>query len=224
MESDLQDRETTWESIIENKKMLAGSTTKYYIKKVMKFIPDMYSTIRHTNHMRPMLRYCIKKFGDKPIVGCEVGVGDGKHAFNMLYHLNTTRVYMVDSWVEYDGYSSPNAELIFNECKYRVKRFKERAVFIRKMSHEAVDDIYDKLDFVYIDGNHNYSFVKRDIELYYSLLKTGGVLGGHDFSSCTPNVARAVIEFADKEGLRINGIGHSDWWVIKKDNGGKENE
>ena len=48
------------------------------------------------------------------------------------------------------------------------------------MSEDAVDDIPEKLDFVYIDGNHAYEYVKKDIGLYYPKLKKGGVIGGHD--------------------------------------------
>jgi len=203
----VNDNEPTWAEQVKDKKFYAGSSMNLYVKNIKKAIPDIISThVFHTNHIRPMLRYVIKKFGEEEIVGCEVGVADGKHSFNMLYHLNTLRVYMVDPWINY--------ETAYNECKERVKQFGDRAVIIRKMSHEAINDIKDELNFVYLDANHKYDFVKRDIELYYPLVKSGGVFGGHDFSPCTPNVARAVLELVDREGLKIHGQS-SDWWVIK---------
>jgi hypothetical protein len=50
-------------------------------------------------------------------------------------------------------------------------------------------------DFVYIDANHFYTAVKRDIELWLPLIKKGGVIGGHDYGKPKfPGVDRAVIE------------------------------
>jgi hypothetical protein len=57
--------------------------------------------------------------------------------------------------------------------------------------------------------------VKCDIELYYPLVKDGGVFGGHDFTPSLLGVPRAVLEFVDNEGLELCGRG-VDWWVIKK--------
>ena len=71
---------------------------------------------------------------------------------------------------------------------------------------------------MYLDGNHEYEFVKRDIELYYPKVKQGGVLGGDNFDPIFPSVARAVLEFTEKHNLKIYG-GRSklsyEWWVIK---------
>ena len=83
----------------------------------------------------------------------------------------------------------------------------------------AIDDIPRYNDFVYIDGNHSYDFVKKDIELYYPRVREGGVFGGHDFHAMADKdygVARAVLEFVDKEGLQLFGKRSMDWWVIKK--------
>lgn len=35
-------------------------------------------------------------------------------------------------------------------------------------------------DFVFIDANHTYEYVKADIENYKAIMKPGGVLAGHD--------------------------------------------
>ena len=49
------------------------------------------------------------------------------------------------------------------------------------------DDAVEKLgglkyDFVYIDGLHTYDGVKTDIINYLTLVKEGGVIGGHDYT------------------------------------------
>lgn len=49
-----------------------------------------------------------------------------------------------------------------------------------------------KVDMVFIDGDHEYAEVKRDIELYRPLIEDGGLLCGHDYP--WPGVWKAVGE------------------------------
>ena len=72
-------------------------------------------------------------------------------------------------------------------------------MFIRAYSEEAVVGIPGGLDFVYIDGNHSYDFVKRDVELYGPKLKLGGILGFDDTGFVS--VSRVVIETIDGGGF-----------------------
>lgn len=39
----------------------------------------------------------------------------------------------------------------------------------------------DSLDWVYIDGNHEYEHVIADLEVFYRKLKSGGILAGDDY-------------------------------------------
>jgi predicted O-methyltransferase YrrM len=49
-------------------------------------------------------------------------------------------------------------------------------------SDDALDQLKgQEFDFVYIDGIHTYTQVKKDIENYLPLIKKGGVIGGHDY-------------------------------------------
>lgn len=50
----------------------------------------------------------------------------------------------------------------------------------------------NSLDFVFIDANHNYEFVKKDIEAWYPKVKKEGYIGGHDYRT---GVKLAVDEF-----------------------------
>ena len=76
----------------------------------------------------------------------------------------------------------------------------------------------ESLDFVYIDADHSYEAVMKDIMAWASKVRHGGVLGGHDYSepSCG-GVKRAVDEiFGDKVNFdtRVEGF-QTDWWVFK---------
>ena len=88
-------------------------------------------------------------------------------------------------------------------------------VFVRGYSNEVHDLIPDDLDFVYIDGNHDYEYVKKDIEVYYQKIRFGGVIGGHDFCAEHLGVSQAVWEFVNKHNLNLFANSKKDWWVVK---------
>jgi predicted O-methyltransferase YrrM len=52
-----------------------------------------------------------------------------------------------------------------------------------------------KYDFIYIDADHHYKPVLRDIRLSLTILKSPGVLAGHDMNPNDPGVLQAVNEF-----------------------------
>lgn len=67
------------------------------------------------------------------------------------------------------------------------------------------------IKFIYIDANHNYDFIKADIENWYPKLKEDGIIGGHDYADYAIGVKRAVDEyFGDKTVKPIEGT----TWVI----------
>ncbi|MDO8609637.1 MAG: class I SAM-dependent methyltransferase [bacterium] len=178
---------------------------------------------------RPMILFIseINKQGHD-LVGVEIGVYKGDNAFFILNKLPIKKLFLLDPYLKHRefennvGWTKVNQSDFnkhFLQAKKKLKQFEDKITFIRKKSENAVNQVPNNLDFVYIDGNHEYEFVKRDIELYYPKLKHGGILGGDNFESVFPSVARAVLEFTDKYNLKIYG-NRSDasyeWWVIKK--------
>jgi hypothetical protein len=176
--------------------------------------PSLYR--EYLNPTRPMTSYVQKVFGRKPLIGVEIGVGFGLNAKNILRTLNMKMLYLIDPYIPYDDGDTPNTKVYLNGLEI-VK--KELAVFpnitfIHKTSEDAVNDVPSEIDFCYIDGNHNYEYVKKDIENYYPKIKSGGVIGGHDFSVGFIGVCKAVIDFATKYQLKLYGK-RDDWWTIK---------
>jgi len=177
--------------------------------------PQVYAQTR-VDRVRSMTAYLKNNFVG-PLVGVEIGVLKGVNAKIMLQNLPMKMLYLVDPYCTYVDHD----EIIqnFADClplaKRNLSKFEDKTTFIIKKSDEAVDLIPDNLDFVYIDGNHAYDFVKRDIELYWPKIRRGGVLGGHDFHIGWKGVAKAVVEFALKDGLEFYGGAPSDWWIIK---------
>jgi len=61
-------------------------------------------------------------------------------------------------------------------------------------STEALPLIKDrKFDFVFIDGDHSYEWVKTDIENIYPLVSDGGIISFHDWGF--PEVQKAILEY-----------------------------
>ena len=66
---------------------------------------------------------------------------------------------------------------------------------VRATSREAVKLYEDEsLDFVMIDGSHEYEEVKHDINEWIKKVKSGGMIAGDDCSHYWPGVQQAVAE------------------------------
>ena len=171
--------------------------------------------------MRPSLRTLI---GKHDLVGCEIGVSWGENAKEILDGLDIAKLYLVDPFDWYPGSTeseTTKGSSVRSEAEHRIFRFGVCTQLISKTSEDAISEIPDNLDFVYIDGNHSYPYVKKDIELYWPKIRNGGILGGHDYNAVYPGVSRAVNEFVEKEGLELHG-GNIDWWVVKNDRNNKK--
>ena len=70
----------------------------------------------------------------------------------------------------------------------------------------------ESVDFIYIDGNHQYLSVMEDLTIWNKKIKIGGVIAGHDFS-WSP-VSRAIYEFFDRAPVSVFEDG--SWFYIKK--------
>lgn len=174
--------------------------------------------------VRGMNGYILTNFKKKKdLIGIEIGTQEGYNAKTMLSTLPIKTLYCIDPYEDYVEETTVfKRENIVDKSFYSNARdflsgFKNRVVFVRDYSDNAVSNFEDdSLDFVYIDGNHSYDFVVKDIELYLPKVKHGGILGGHDFGSRHGDVVRAVFEFITKSGYDLHTGRDCDWWVVKE--------
>lgn len=157
--------------------------------------------------------------GRENLVGAEIGVEGGRNALIMFEELDIKHLYLIDIFDTYLGMdgsgvlcSSEVGQACYKGTVYNLRDYIDRITLIVDFSEFAVDKIKEELDFVYIDGNHRYEYVKKDIELYYPKIKIGGVIGGHDFKYTERGVVRAVAEFF-RTDFQHKGW---DWWAEKK--------
>ena len=121
--------------------------------------------------------------------GVEVGTFKGEFSKEIMKLWGGT-LYMVDVWLplnneEYnDSTNNGNFQkgAIFGAAIDNISGYENRAIMIRANSEKASEIFEDEsLDFVYIDANHAYDYVVQDIQLWYSKVKPGGFLCGHDY-------------------------------------------
>jgi len=164
---------------------------------------------------RPMIKQLI---GKKNLVGAEIGVEYGYNAIGILTQLDIKKLYLIDPYWEFPRASGngvrPTEEMqqIKSEALINLKKYEDKIEWVFDYSWNVADQIEDEsLDFVYIDGDHRYEAVYKDIELYFSKVKIGGLIGGHDYIPREKGVIRAVNKFFPK-------INHKnwDWWTVKK--------
>jgi hypothetical protein len=77
----------------------------------------------------------------------------------------------------------------------------------------------DSLDWVYIDGNHLYDYVKKDIALSFRKTKKGGFVTGDDYMDggwWDGGVKKAVDEFAKTPAAELVEIRHNQFIFRRK--------
>ena len=156
----------------------------------------------------------------KDLIGVEIGVYEGEHALSLLKYLDIKKLYLIDPYITPEEYNEVLKKRMRKAKKkaYNLLNRYNKSIFIYKYSNNSLKEIKEKLDFVYIDGNHEYRAVKEDIKNYWKLVKEGGVLGGHDVHNATrphnKGVVKAVFEFALSRRLDVS-IQGDDWWLNK---------
>jgi hypothetical protein len=165
----------------------------------------------------------LRRVGDNA-VGAEIGVHTGALS---SYLLATPRLilYMIDPWStkvseeykETDDFHTQlsAADQIRNywQAKEVVRFAGDRARILRKRSPEVASEFDDGFfDFVFIDGDHSYSGVVKDIEAWWPKVKKGGFLSGHDYDhpKYQFGVKKAVDERFQAE------IGGNYTWFVRK--------
>lgn len=125
-------------------------------------------------------------------VGAEIGVYRGEYSKWLLRGIPGLKLYGIDAWQVYGNYTDFTAADILDAyaiAQANVAPY--NCELIRAWSDEAVQRFPDaSLDFVFIDGNHAYEHVVRDIALWSVKVRPGGIIYGHDFDDYTKHPRR----------------------------------
>jgi len=136
----------------------------------------------------------VGRFNDATFV--EIGCWEGKSTTFMADKIKNSgrniKFYAVDIWENYDQ-KEMKWKANFESFLKNIEPLKDYINVIKSDSVEAAKRFEDNsVDFIFIDGNHQYEYVKADIQAWLPKLKTGGVIAGHDHD--WEDVKRAVKE------------------------------
>jgi hypothetical protein len=171
----------------------------------------------------------------RPRVVIEVGTWKGAsmlwmHAASVEHEIGT-RFICVDTWLGSNmeiwldpdlraslmlegGYPTMFRQFVVNV----MSRGAEDVVYPLPMTSTAAAHVLHHLgvvaDVIYIDAGHEYEEVASDIELYWPLLRPGGLMFGDDFEERWPGVERAVLRFARRHGLSPST--QQEKWLLPK--------
>jgi glycosyltransferase involved in cell wall biosynthesis len=161
--------------------------------------------------------------------GLELGVQKGEFSEILRKKWKGKFLHLVDRWRNSSDYfdianvSDDKHRLYY---LYVVEHFSEDpSVIIHRMDSETASlhfqDRY--LDWIYIDADHSYEAVKKDLHLWVPKVCPGGIVAGHDFLDGKNEfgefgVKRAVEEYAESRGIRIYVTQEPEWrsWYFVK--------
>lgn len=152
-----------------------------------------------------------RKFAEEGFAkGAEIGVADGRYSLALCQAIPGLKLLCVDPWKKYEGNprGGPQTQHDGNYALATQRLRPYDAVLIRQMSVEASKLVPDgSLDFVYIDGNHEYEYVLADLWAWVPKVRIGGTVAGHDcYHFGNDGVVRAVEEYTT-----VNRI--DDWSI-----------
>jgi hypothetical protein len=156
--------------------------------------------------------------GKSNLIGIEIGSYAGESA-EIFLKSNAFKVfYCIDPWeMHYDPTDDAGeSEDLFIAEKLFDERFKDNPIVKKiKMKSSEAFNIFkdDSIDFIYIDGNHQYEFVKQDLINYVPKIKKGGIISGHDRQQWL-GVDKALDEYFHKKPIK--DYPDTTWIYIKE--------
>lgn len=163
-----------------------------------------------SNTSRDFLLQALPKYS----VGAEIGVNDGDFSERILEIVMPKKLYLIDPWhfesdefYKITPYGSENVNgqnMMDKKYKYVQNKFnteinKGKVIINRGFSEKILSEFDDEyFDWVYIDGNHLYDFVKKDLDFCLKKVKNSGFITGDDYYDggwCDGGVKKAVDEF-----------------------------
>ena len=180
----------------------------------------------------------------KPKVFLEVGVFHGVTARNICellfeIHENDFKYIGLDLFEKNDenkseiipntNFSNPFKQIYFKYIKRQdpytieavkdlLKKFKNNVHLIKGNSNKVLKKIdFSKIDYVFLDGGHDYETVKNDLDCCSEVIKNNGTILCDDYNlSYAPGVKKAIDEYVKIKNYRCEILHNSRFAKIEK--------
>ena len=102
-----------------------------------------------------------------------------------------SKLYCIDTWQNY-GMTEGNKDT-YQQFIEATKKYREIIIPLRGWSYDIAKTFDKKVDFIFIDGDHSYEGVKKDVDLWIPKLNQGALIVLHDIG-WAEGVQRVVME------------------------------
>lgn len=132
----------------------------------------------------------------------ELGTFRGRSAVAILDN-SDAHLWCVDTW-NYKICTEKTLRIF----EHNIIGQEDRVTIMQMTTHKAARELAGKqFDMVFLDAAHAYHMVKQDILDWLPLVKSGGLLCGHDYGTKSVGVAQAVDEL-----ISHFEVYESIWW------------
>ena len=123
--------------------------------------------------------YELAKSLPKEAIALEVGSYIGASSLMIAKGLkDKSKLFCIDTWNN-DAMTEGNWDS-YQEFSKNIKTVEDKIITIRNTSEQAGIDFNKNIDFIFIDGDHSYEGVKKDIDIWFPKLKSKGIIIMHD--------------------------------------------
>ena len=159
----------------------------------------IHQKTQHMNHVDMVYVCAIPKLRDAKKI-FEIGTYRGQTTCGFADVCEDAEIYTLNLPPEQDG---RYGEYIGSFIKASPNKQRIHQVFSDSRNFDTKP--YQKtMDFVFVDGDHSYEYVKNDTEKAFELLAPNGAIAWHDFAGKSEGVVRFLRELAfDKPLMRI---------------------
>ena len=180
----------------------------------------------------------LENLSNKDLHVLEIGIHKGDFSKQLAKQLRPKKLILVDPWIAYDddiyakswyGNSSKSNQSIQDKYFLDIRKYFENEIKIgtveihRKTSDNFFNKNQNMFDLIYIDGNHLFDFVKRDIINSLKFIKQDGIIVLDDYNIVgwwDDGVTKAVDFFKKKKLIKIirkhNLFDYHHQCIIKK--------
>lgn len=166
-----------------------------------------------TAHYKPLAEFINER---RYRYGLEIGTAYGGNA-DYLMSNSSIRLTCVDPYKYYaamPGLSSQeDYDTLYSFTKERLSKH-NRLTLVKSTSLDFAESTSEVFDFVFLDGDHSYEAVINECNIFYSKIRAGGALMGHDYN-IFESVNKAVEQFARGNHLTIHQLPGNIWYINK---------
>ena len=201
-------------------------------------IPAEEDTFPEEEAARVKRRGSILRYAREGGVGAEFGVFRGHFAAEIAERVRPRKLYLVDPWTKlgerfdwperpefdprYTNFNRLTTRQAFADARRRVKPFSDQTEveFVEDFAIAFCERLSTRLDFAYIDAQHDYESALEDLEAVSQVVADDGVIMGDDWIDDPGHphagVLRAVNDFIRGHAWEIVAAGPEGQWCIRR--------